>query len=239
MRPLSSSVSPARHCAMSSRVSVSRSTRRPSVAAGARSGQAAGGGASKRAGPWPSRVKRAWRLAAQFGISATGLAAACGMGPELDVQHRAEPAQALRADAQRVDPFMQLDAQGLFRRQQAGPQRSAQRQHIQRFHQAFLGQLHGLRRCRPRRCPGCRAGTSPRPARAPCAAPSRPRCRPGSAWPAGPCSRSRRPGRHGDRQRVAWHDAGMDDRGVLSRVLGRPNSGSDTTDARSGLSGWR
>ena len=76
--PDSSSVSPGCHAAASSRVSVSRFTRF-AVGAGAQctSGHCARSGASRCAGPEPSSVKCAWRVAAQLGIIATGFDAAC------------------------------------------------------------------------------------------------------------------------------------------------------------------
>ncbi|MCY1529424.1 hypothetical protein D9M68_645680 [compost metagenome] len=62
-------------------------------------------------------------------------------GVDLDVEHRGQAAQALRADAQRIDLFIQLDAQ-LFQLvlRTAGQQLV----HVDVFHQRLLGHQHGL-----------------------------------------------------------------------------------------------
>ena len=62
----------------------------------------------------PSSAKCACRVAAQFGIIATGLEAACvGYVEDLHVEHGGEAAEALRADAERVHLVVELDAQFL------------------------------------------------------------------------------------------------------------------------------
>ena len=76
--PFSSSVSPGFQAFTSSRVSVSRLTRRePAPADQVTFGQCSSDGGSSSAGPDPSSTKCACRVAAQFGIIATGLEAAC------------------------------------------------------------------------------------------------------------------------------------------------------------------
>ena len=66
----------------------------------------------------------------------------------LYVQYGGQPAQALCANAQRVDLFVQLNAQLLNRRQ--GPTFAGflqQLVHIQIFHEGFFCAQHGLLRC--------------------------------------------------------------------------------------------
>ena len=112
--PLSSSVSPGFQLATSSRVSVSRfdaprrRRRRPVDLRPV--GRATAARASP--GPLPSSTKCAWRVAAQFGIIATGLRRRVRrVIVDLDVEHGRQAAEALRADAERVDLVVQLDAQ--------------------------------------------------------------------------------------------------------------------------------
>ena len=76
-------------------------------------------GGSRYAGPEPSSTKCAWRVAAQFGIIATGVGGVRRVVDDLDVEHGGQAAQALRADAERVDLLVELDAQ-LFGRGSAG-----------------------------------------------------------------------------------------------------------------------
>ncbi len=76
--PFSSSVSPGFQLATSARVSVSRLTRLEAPpAVQVTFGHCSSDGGSSTAGPLPSRTKCAWRVAAQFGIIATGFDAAC------------------------------------------------------------------------------------------------------------------------------------------------------------------
>ncbi|MCY1220494.1 hypothetical protein D9M72_325090 [compost metagenome] len=62
-------------------------------------------------------------------------------GADLDVEHRGQAAQALRADAQRVDLFIQFDAQLFQLVLRAAGQQLV---HIDVFHQRLLGHQHGL-----------------------------------------------------------------------------------------------
>ena len=61
----------------------------------------------------PSSTKCAWRVAAQFGIIATGFDSprASGYVADLHVEHGGQAAEALRADAERVHLVVELDAQ--------------------------------------------------------------------------------------------------------------------------------
>ncbi|OIQ77859.1 hypothetical protein GALL_404420 [mine drainage metagenome] len=61
--------------------------------------------------------------------------------PDFHVQHRGQPAQALRADAQGVDFLVQLDAQLLVLVARAAGEQGA---HVDVVHQGLLGQQHGL-----------------------------------------------------------------------------------------------
>ena len=67
-----------------------------------------------------------------------------GMGRiirDLDVEHRGEPAQALRADAERIDLVEDLDAQLLGARLRAA---CLELVHVEGLEQRFLGEQHGF-----------------------------------------------------------------------------------------------
>ena len=96
------------------------------------------------------------------GIIATGFDAACvGNVADLDVEHGRQAAEALGADAERVDLLVELDAQLLELRLRPARQQLV---HVDRIHQRFLREHHRLLgACRRRRCRACPAGTSRRP----------------------------------------------------------------------------
>jgi len=94
---------------------------------------------------------------------------------DFDVEDGREPAQPLRADAERVDLVENLDAQLLDVGLRAA---RLQLRHVDVAHQRFPWPSSSpSRRCRRCRCRACRAGTSRRPSAAASPAPSRRCCR--------------------------------------------------------------
>jgi hypothetical protein len=63
---------------------------------------------------------------------------------DLDVEHGGQAAEALRADAQRVDLFVEFEAQFFGRVSLAPRRRGLQLMDVDRRHDRFLGQQHGL-----------------------------------------------------------------------------------------------
>ncbi len=120
----------------------------------------------------------------------------CSMGgviQNLDIEHGGQAAETLRADAERVDAPVDLQAQ-LF---QLGF-RSARDEiaDVDGLHQRFLREQHGLLgAAADARRPAFPADTSPRPFRAPSPTPNRPRNPMGSAWRTWICFPIRRPSR--------------------------------------------
>jgi hypothetical protein len=85
-----------------------------------------------------------------------------GVHLDLDVQHRGQAAQALRANAQRVDLFVQLDAQ-LFLELVARAAACSSYMSMSSISDFPWPSAWPSRPCRRCRCPACPAGTSPRP----------------------------------------------------------------------------
>jgi hypothetical protein len=135
--PLSSNRSPGCHEATSVGVNTSRFTRRAcGDGVQCTSGQRARSGGSNLAAADPSSVKCAWRVAAVGNDRDRQTRGVRRIIEDLDVEHRRQSAQALRADAQRIHLLVELSR--ISSRRDSGCAAGSlclEFVHVDRFHQ--------------------------------------------------------------------------------------------------------